>query len=292
MQTTVKKIDSTKRELSIEVAGDIIKNKFEDVLKRIGKEAKVPGFRPGHAPRDILEKRYSADIHEQMIKELVPEAYNDAVKKEGMDVLDLPQITDVKLEATRLSFKAVVEVGPQINIKDYKKLKVNYEKINVTPDEIKRYLDSLKEARKLDALDDNFAKSMAYPNLGELEKGVEKQLYTQKENQQRQKIENALVESLTKGIDFKIPESLIKRQLDELLRHAKVDLMMKGFPREKVDEQEQEMIKHLEPEAKEQVRVYLVLAEIAKRENIPADDNMPRKVMEFLLREADWPETP
>jgi len=58
MKTEVKKIDGNKRELDIEVTGELIKNKFEDVFKHIAKEAKVPGFRTGHAPRDILEKHY------------------------------------------------------------------------------------------------------------------------------------------------------------------------------------------------------------------------------------------
>ena len=49
MKTEVKKIDATKREVSIAVEGDIVKNKFEDVFKKIGLEAKVPGFRPGAA---------------------------------------------------------------------------------------------------------------------------------------------------------------------------------------------------------------------------------------------------
>ena len=55
MKTEVKKIDNSTREINVEVTGDVVKNKFEDVFKRISQEAKVPGFRPGHAPRDMLE---------------------------------------------------------------------------------------------------------------------------------------------------------------------------------------------------------------------------------------------
>ncbi|MCK9604561.1 MAG: trigger factor family protein, partial [Candidatus Omnitrophica bacterium] len=112
MKTEVKKLDGTKREVNIEVSGDIIKNKFEDVFSRIAKEAKIAGFRPGHAPRDIVEKNYSKHAHEQVLKELVPDLYNEAIAKEGLDVIELPEISDVKLEANNLSFKAVVEVAP------------------------------------------------------------------------------------------------------------------------------------------------------------------------------------
>jgi FKBP-type peptidyl-prolyl cis-trans isomerase (trigger factor) len=65
-------------------------------------------------------------------------------------------------------------------------------------------------------------------------------------------------------------------------------MALKGVPREKIEEQEKALSGQLEPEARTQIKVHLVLAAIAKRENIPIDDHMPRRVMEFLLREADW----
>ncbi len=290
MKTEVKKIDSTKREISIEVSGDVVKNKFEDVFKRIAKEAKVPGFRPGNAPRDILEKHYSSYVQEQVIKELVPEVYNQAIEKEGLDIVELPNISDVRLDRNNLSFKAQVETAPQINLKDYKRIKIEYKKITVSNDEIKRSLDSLKEAHKIESLDDSFARSLGYPNLQELEKSFEKQIYIQKENLQRQKIEDEIIKNITTDTDFKIPQSLIKRQLEDLIRQAKLDLALKGMSRQKIDEHEKELVETLEPQAKEQVKVYLVLSEIAKKEKIPLDDHMPSRVMEFLLKEADWKE--
>jgi len=159
VKTEVKKIDANKREVNIEVSGDIVKNKFEDVFKQIAEHAKAPGFRPGNVPRDILEKHYSSVAHEQVLKELLPEVYHQAVEKERLDVIELPQISDVKLDRMKLSFKATVEVSPQIAINNYKGIKVIYKKVAVTEDVLKRQLDALKESRKIDALDDTLAKS-------------------------------------------------------------------------------------------------------------------------------------
>jgi len=290
MKTEVNKIDSIKRQINIELSGDIVKNKFEDVFKRIAKEAKVPGFRAGYAPRDMLEKLYSANANEMVLKELIPEAYDQAVQKEGLEVLELPDISDVKLDRASLSFKAVVEVRPEIKVREYKGLKVKYKKIQATTDDIKRNLDSLKESRKTDTIDDNFAKSLGYPNPAELEKAVERQFITQEETRQRQRIEHEIIEQLTKDLDFKLPQALINRQLEDLVRQAKLDLVLRGLPREKIDEQEKTLIQELQPQARSQVKVYLVLAEIAKKENIPADEHLSRKVIEFLLREAVWEE--
>jgi len=288
MKTEVKKIDANIREINVEVNGDVVSNKFEDVFKRISSEAKVPGFRPGHAPRDILEKQFGPTAHEQVLKELIPDIYSQAVDKEGLDVIELPQISEVKLDRSNLSFKARVEVSPEINIKDYRNIKINYKNVSVSADEVKRSIDSFKETRKLEKLDDSLAKSLGYPSLSELEKVLEKQIFLQKENSERQKLESQIIESLVKGLDFKLPQSLVKRQLEDMLRQAKLDLALKGIPREKIEEQEKKMREELEPEARNQVKVYLILSSIAKKENIPLDEHMPRKVMEFLLKEADW----
>ncbi len=291
MKTEVKKLDSTKCELSVAVSGELVKNKFEEVFSQIAKEAKVPGFRPGKAPRDILEKHYAASVHDQVLKDLVPDVYNQAITAEKLDVIELPQITDVKLDRSNLSFKAVVEVSPEIALKDYKKQKINYKLITVSADEIKKHVDSVKESRKAETLDDKFSRSLGYPNLSEFEKAVERQIFITKENQERQRIESDLIDNLLKDLEFKVPESLVSRQTQDMLRQTKIDLAMKGIPRDKIDEQEKLLLDGIQPQAKKQVKVYLVLAQIAKKEGITIDDHMPAKVMEFLLREADWQET-
>lgn len=288
MKTEVKKVDATKRELNVAVEGDIVKNKFEEVFKKVAKEAKVPGFRPGNAPRDILEKHYGSYVHQEVMKELVPDIYNQAIDKEGLDVIELPNISDVKLDRNNLSFKAEVEVAPDIQLKNYKGIKLDYKKIEVTDDEIKRSLDALKESRKIDSLDDNFARGSGYPSLEALTEAFAKQIYIQKDNQQRQNMENQIIAHLTNGADFKIPQPLIKRQLQDLLRQAKLDLALKGMRREDIESREGEFSKELEPQAERQVRIYLILSAIAKKEKIATDEHMARKVMEFLLREAKW----
>jgi FKBP-type peptidyl-prolyl cis-trans isomerase (trigger factor) len=291
MKTEVKKLESNKLELSVEVSGEMVKNKFEEVFSQVAKEAKVPGFRQGKAPRDILEKRYAASVHEQVLKELVPDVYNQAVEAEKLDVIELPQIGDVKLDHSNLSFKAVVEISPKIEIKDYKGRKISYKLISVTPEEIKKQIDTVKESRKAESLDDKFSRSLGYPNMAEFEKAVERQIFISKENQERQRIESELIDGLLKSVEFKVPEGLVNRQAQDMLRQTKLDLAMKGISRDKIEEQEKVILEGIQPQAKNQVKVYLVLAEIAKKEGISVDDHMPSKVMELLLREADWQET-
>jgi trigger factor len=200
----------------------------------------------------------------------------------------LPQITDVRLERGSLSFKAVVEITPEIAVKNYKNLQINYKVVSVSSDEVNRQIDSVKESRKAQNLDDQFSRSLGYPNLTEFRKAVERQIFITKENQERQRIENELIENVMKGLEFKLPAALVERQTLDMLRQTKIDLAMKGLPRDKIDEQEKLILEGIKPEAVKQVKVYLILSQIAKKENIAIDDHMPAKVMEFLLKEANW----
>ena len=288
MKTELKKIDSTKREMSVEVSGEVVKNKFEDVFKRIQEKAKFPGFRPGHVPQDILEKHFSSQAHQQVINELIPDIYQQITQKEGIEVIDVPKIQDIKLDRTTLSFKAQFEVAPDVPLKYYKGLKITYSPIAVTADEIKRSIDSLKESRKVDAVTEAFARGLGYPHVAELEKAIERQLALQKENSQRQKIETQIIEYLDKELDFKLPKMLVDRQHNDLIRRTKIELAMRGLTNEQIEEQEKTWGQTLEAEARHQVKVYLILSAIAKKEKIPQDENMSARVMEFLLREADW----
>ncbi len=288
MKTEVKKLDNSKYEINVAVSGELVKNKFEEIFTQIAKAAKVPGFRPGKAPRDVLEKHYASSVHEQVLKELVPDVYNQAIAAEKLEVIELPQITEVKLDRSNLSFKATVEVTPEIAVKNYKHQLIKYRLVTVSADEIKRQIDSVKESRQAENLDDRFSRSLGYPNLAELEKAVERQIFITKENQERQRIENELIENITQGLEFRLPGGLLERQTQDMLRQSKIDLAMKGIPRDKIEEQEKMLLEGIQPEARKQVKIYLVLSQIAKKENIPIDDHMPRKVMEFLLREADW----
>lgn len=288
MKREVKKIDGTTREMAIEVSGESVTHKFEEVFAKIAKEAKVAGFRPGHAPRNIIEKHYASAAHEQVLKELVPDVYGRAIEEEKLDVIELPKISEVRLDRNSLSFKAVVSVSPEVAIKNYRGLKVDYQRPSVSEDEVKRSIESLKESRKADSIDDNFARSLCYPAVSDLEKAIQRQILSQKENSLRQNAESQIIENLLEQVNFNLPPSMIQRQLEELVRQAKLDLALKGMPREKIDAEEKDMLKQLEPEAKRQVKVYLILSEIAKKENITIDNNMPRKAMEFLLKEADW----
>lgn len=289
MKTEVKKIDRYKRKLSVEVGEEIVAKKFEDIYTRIAKDAQVPGFRKGKAPREVLEKHYKDVANQEVIKELVPQVYEQAVQKEALDVLNCIEIADVKLDNSTISFNAMVEVKPDINFKkDYKDIKINYQNIEVSEEEVKRRLDSLKESRKTDNIDEDLARSLLYPTIDVLKDAIRRQIYFEKEKKQRARIEEEIIDYLMEGAEFEIPVSLVGQHLQELVERRKIDLALRGISKDKIMEEEKNIRQDLEPQAKRQVKLSLILEEIAKRENISLDKDMPQKAMEFLFKNSNW----
>jgi len=290
MKIETKKIDSIKREIYIEADSESVKKKFEDVFNRINKEAKIPGFRPGHIPANILEKHYGNEANQKVLEELIPEVYRKAIEKENLEVVDYPDIYDIKLDRNNLSFKAKVEVLPEINLKNYRRIKLHYQKTAVSEKEVSDYINTLLKQKNVEKLDESFARSLGYFSVEEMRSSIEKQLFIQKENQSHQKMESYILEHLLKETDFKVPESLVKRKLDYLLRQLKLDLALKGLSKEEIEAKEALLEKELKPQAEKQARLEVIFTQIAKQENIPQDENMFQKVLEFLFREADWQE--
>lgn len=287
MKTEVKKIDQHKRELSIQVEGDIINQKFDQVYKKINKDAKVPGFRPGNVPRDILEKHYSAVAQQEILKELIPEVYNQALNEVGLQPVDLPQISQVNLGKGSLSFKANLEVKPKIELKNYKHLSVEYKPIQVGEDEINKAIDKVKTTYK-QLSDEDFAHSLGYANLNVLKEVLQRQIYLEKARTEQINLENSIIESLLKQVNFQIPNSLINQQLERLVKQAELDLSLRGMDKDEIEKQRSRLKENLKPQAERQMRIFLVLEEVARRENIARDEKMTKEVLEFLLRQADW----
>ncbi|MDO8747901.1 MAG: trigger factor [Candidatus Omnitrophota bacterium] len=288
MKVEAKKLDASKVQLDIEVPQETVKKKFEEVYEKVGKEARIPGFRPGKAPKDILEKHHGRLIQDEVIKGLIPEAYRGSIEKEKIDVVEMPEISQVKLESNILSFRAVVEVKPQIEIKEYKNIKLKYKKIAVGPQEIDKSLDSFKESHKISALDDKFAKGLGYKTLADMRASIERRLLTQKEDELRRQLQDDLLKQILDKARFRVPPSLIAQRLEELVKDAKVQLAIRQVPREQIASHDEKLRKELLPEAETQVKTFLVLEEIAKKENITDAEHLTQRTIEFLLSEANW----
>jgi FKBP-type peptidyl-prolyl cis-trans isomerase (trigger factor) len=294
MKVVVKKIDALKRELKFEIPKDRVSKKIDEVYEEIGKVAKIKGYRPGKAPRNVVETHHGGLAREETLKKLIPEVYREGIQQEKIDPLDLPEIGDVQFKDGMITFTATVDIKPEVTIKDYKNIPVKRKSSAVTSEELDKMLDYFKKSQgqEKEALDDAFARGLGYPNLDALKQALTRQMEIDKDRQNRMDVENQLIEALLKNAKLSVPQSLLKRQMEHRVEEAKHRLKHQGLSDEDIKKREEEIRKDLEKVVEKDVKAYLIFDKIAELENITVaqGENLPAKVIEFLLKQAKWEE--
>ncbi len=146
MKTTVEPLEGNKVKLSVEVDEEEFESAIDSAFKKIAREVRIPGFRPGKAPRRILEARLGKDIARgQALQDALPEYYAKAVREHDVDVIAPPDIdiTEGEQEGP-VAFDAVVEVRPTITVAGYDSLRVTIPSPNPTDEEIDEQLERLR----------------------------------------------------------------------------------------------------------------------------------------------------
>lgn len=297
MKVAVKKVDAVKHELKFEIPKERVSQKFDEVYKELGKVIKVKGFRSGKVPRHILESQHSQTARDEVFQKLVPEVYHEGIVQEKLAPLDLPEITDVHFNDGIITFKAKLEIKPEVNINNYKGIKVKRKSSEVTDEEINKTLEYFKKGQGQDAdkeieMNDAFAHGLGYPNLEDFKKSLARQLELDKDRQNRLDVENQIVEDLIKKAKLTVPQSLVHKQIHRRIEDEKKRLKSQGVTDEEIGKKEKDLHKDLQAPVERDVKVYLILDKIAETENIKVKEgeNLPAKVIEFLLKEAKWEE--
>lgn len=147
MKTSVETLEGNKVRLSVEVDEDEFEAAVDSAFKRIANEIKIPGFRPGRAPRKLLEARLGTGVaREEALREALPGYYADAVRAHEVDVIAAPEIdiTDGE-ESGPVAFDAVVEVRPQITLAGYTDLEVEIPSPVPSEEEIDAQIERLRD---------------------------------------------------------------------------------------------------------------------------------------------------
>ena len=146
VRSTVEAVEANKVKLSVEIEAAEFETEVNAAFKRLAKEIRLPGFRPGKAPRKVLEARLGVDVgRQEALREALPVYYSKAVIEHDVDVIAPPEIDITSgQEAGAVSFDAVVEVRPQVMVAGYQSMRVEIPNPNPTDDEIDAQLDRLR----------------------------------------------------------------------------------------------------------------------------------------------------
>ena len=146
MTVTVKRLEPTRVELEIAIPDEEMEKARERAYKALVRNTRIPGFRPGKAPRRIFEQNYgSAAIEERALDEVVPKVYTQALDEHSLHPLERPQFELLpRVSAEPIRFKAVVDIRPEITLVDLSEVKIEAPAPKASEEELERALDGLR----------------------------------------------------------------------------------------------------------------------------------------------------
>ena len=146
MKTETKKMDKCQVELAVTLDAAEAKACIKEVERAFVKEARLPGFRPGKAPVDVIRRQFGDQMKEETTRTMVRRHYSDAVKAEKIDEVSLADVKDAVCGEDGGAFTAVVEVKPVFKTPSYKGLKIAPADTAVPEDALGRQVESLRAA--------------------------------------------------------------------------------------------------------------------------------------------------
>jgi trigger factor len=152
MKTEVLDVSPTRKELKIEIDAEAVRAAYDRISDQYAKMATVPGFRRGHTPRSVVRTRFKDEIRGEVLRELVPQAIQDAITENALDVLGEPEVRLEnaegldKMGAEPISVHVHVEVLPQVLLGEYKGLRAARRVRPVTDEDVERVIEDLREA--------------------------------------------------------------------------------------------------------------------------------------------------
>src|SRR5216683_3088999 len=132
--------------LKIELPADEVAKEWDTIANSFARFAKIPGYRPGKAPRAVIDKRFRKEIQDELTKKLVSKSYHEAVEQEQLRVASLTNIEDIQFgEDKSIRFRATVVTAPEFELPDYKNIPVQLPETKVSDSEVEAALERLRD---------------------------------------------------------------------------------------------------------------------------------------------------
>ena len=135
VKITTERLPESRVLLQIEVDPERLEKAMNQAYRRVVTRARIPGFRPGKAPRAMVERYLGREtLLQEALDRLVPEVYDEALKSEGIDAIDQPELEMPQLEPVIV--KATIPVRPTIELGEYRAIRIEPETVSVAEDRL------------------------------------------------------------------------------------------------------------------------------------------------------------
>ncbi len=146
MKTELVDVNETRKNLMVEIEADIVDAEISKIASRYGKQARLPGFRPGKVPPKVIRQRFKSEIMHDVAHHLVEHAMEDALAERGVEPVDTPEIHDLKFEEGQaLTFKAEFDIVPAFDPGDLSTIEVRRTPFTIEDAAVDQSLEQLRE---------------------------------------------------------------------------------------------------------------------------------------------------
>lgn len=187
----VKKVDKlspTRVRLTVEFGADAITRHEASVVNRYTQAAKIPGFRPGKAPVNLIKQKFKEEILRDIVSHLLEAGLSEAIQKSKLNPVSQPQVKVGEVQVGKpFGFEAEFDVQPEIELKNYKNIPLVRKPIEITDEEISKTLENLRE--RLASLEPDTATSPQKGSFAVVEVGFELENGEKKQEKQTHTVE-------------------------------------------------------------------------------------------------------
>jgi trigger factor len=146
MKVAVEKQPGSVSKLQIELPAEEVTKEWDAIASSFARFAKIPGYRPGKAPRAVIDKRFRKEIQDELTKKLVSRSYHEAVEQEQLRVASLTNIEDIQFgEDKSMRFRATVVTAPEFDLPDCKNIPVQLPDTKVSDAEVEAAIERLRD---------------------------------------------------------------------------------------------------------------------------------------------------
>src|SRR5579862_1340693 len=145
MNVEVQSLPNCMTTLKVELPPEKVSKAWNEITLDYARYAKIPGFRPGKAPRTEIENKFKKEIKEEVTKRMLSEGCREAISEKKLRVLSLADVEDVEIADDKsMRFTATLITAPEFELPEYKGIPVQHKPLDVTEAELDSWLETLR----------------------------------------------------------------------------------------------------------------------------------------------------
>lgn len=144
-------LSPVQKTVEVEIPAAVLSREADRVTNEFGRQANVPGFRPGKIPPSVVRTRFAKEIQEEVVSRVLGQSFREAIQGKGLEPVGEPQLEHIDpfIEGAPMKFKARFEVKPQIELGEYRGLEIEEPKIEVTETDVDAMIERLRDQASL-----------------------------------------------------------------------------------------------------------------------------------------------